>query len=165
MQGIAESVGDWYFDRRNVKAIDCAYPCDKTCHNLVFKWVWNYIISAHIASIFVMFPIANCAIVTLIYYSHNTWRGVQVPSASTSLPWLLAYIYVRDSVVSAKVECTEAQISCFQKGCTPRHNPLLPECFHQPRHIYNFLIRNIGRTSKSLRSLNFWHLGDKQPSS
>ncbi|KAI4383189.1 hypothetical protein MLD38_009056 [Melastoma candidum] len=35
--GIAESVGDWYFDRRPVKAIDCAYPCDKTCHNLVFK--------------------------------------------------------------------------------------------------------------------------------
>ncbi|KAK4795104.1 hypothetical protein SAY86_013098 [Trapa natans] len=36
-KGIAESVGDWYFDRVNVKAIDCPYPCDKTCHNLVFK--------------------------------------------------------------------------------------------------------------------------------
>ncbi|PKI68669.1 pectin acetylesterase 3 [Punica granatum] len=36
-KGIAESVGDWYFDRVTVKAIDCAYPCDKTCHNLVFK--------------------------------------------------------------------------------------------------------------------------------
>ncbi|KAJ4722693.1 Pectin acetylesterase [Melia azedarach] len=34
---IAESVGDWYFDRANVKAIDCAYPCDNTCHNLVFR--------------------------------------------------------------------------------------------------------------------------------
>ncbi|XP_020538395.1 pectin acetylesterase 6 isoform X2 [Jatropha curcas] len=34
---IAESVGDWYFDRVDVKAIDCAYPCDNTCHNLVFK--------------------------------------------------------------------------------------------------------------------------------
>ncbi|XP_002280865.3 pectin acetylesterase 3 [Vitis vinifera] len=34
---IAESVGDWYFDRRPVKAIDCPYPCDTTCHNLVFK--------------------------------------------------------------------------------------------------------------------------------
>lgn len=34
---IALAVGDWYFDRARVKAIDCAYPCDKTCHNLVFK--------------------------------------------------------------------------------------------------------------------------------
>ncbi|XP_028792359.1 pectin acetylesterase 12-like isoform X1 [Neltuma alba] len=32
---IAIAVGDWYFDRQVVKAIDCAYPCDKTCHNLV----------------------------------------------------------------------------------------------------------------------------------
>jgi hypothetical protein len=37
MQGIAESVGDWYFDRVYVKATDCPYPCDSTCHNLVFK--------------------------------------------------------------------------------------------------------------------------------
>ncbi|OVA13502.1 Pectinacetylesterase [Macleaya cordata] len=36
-KGIAQSVGDWYFDRVGVKAIDCPYPCDKTCHNLVFK--------------------------------------------------------------------------------------------------------------------------------
>ncbi|XP_057735174.1 pectin acetylesterase 12-like isoform X1 [Arachis stenosperma] len=34
---IAVAVGDWYFDREVVKAIDCAYPCDSTCHNLVFK--------------------------------------------------------------------------------------------------------------------------------
>ncbi|KAK4378778.1 hypothetical protein RND71_000640 [Anisodus tanguticus] len=34
---IALAVGDWYFDRSGVKAIDCAYPCDRTCHNLVFK--------------------------------------------------------------------------------------------------------------------------------
>ncbi|MCL7042790.1 hypothetical protein MKW94_014438 [Papaver nudicaule] len=36
-RGVAKSVGDWYFDRVRVKAIDCPYPCDKTCHNLVFK--------------------------------------------------------------------------------------------------------------------------------
>ncbi|XWS64391.1 hypothetical protein CRYUN_Cryun05aG0000800 [Craigia yunnanensis] len=34
---IAIAVGDWYFDRAGVKAIDCPYPCDKTCHNLVFR--------------------------------------------------------------------------------------------------------------------------------
>ncbi|CAL1398794.1 unnamed protein product [Linum trigynum] len=34
---IAQSVGDWYFDRMSVKAIDCPYPCDSSCHNLVFK--------------------------------------------------------------------------------------------------------------------------------
>ncbi|CAL9245433.1 unnamed protein product [Arabidopsis halleri] len=34
---VVESVGDWYFDRaKNVKAIDCPYPCDTTCHNLIF---------------------------------------------------------------------------------------------------------------------------------
>ncbi|KAH7867245.1 hypothetical protein Vadar_030875 [Vaccinium darrowii] len=36
-KGIALAVGDWYFDRADIKAIDCPYPCDKTCHNLVFK--------------------------------------------------------------------------------------------------------------------------------
>ncbi|KAI0511595.1 hypothetical protein KFK09_012225 [Dendrobium nobile] len=36
-KGIAESVGDWYFDRSQVKIIDCPYPCDRTCHNLVFN--------------------------------------------------------------------------------------------------------------------------------
>ncbi|XP_068334536.1 pectin acetylesterase 3 [Pyrus communis] len=34
-RAIAVSVGDWYFDRVPVKAIDCAYPCDNTCHNLM----------------------------------------------------------------------------------------------------------------------------------
>ncbi|CAN0885123.1 Pectin acetylesterase 6 [Linum grandiflorum] len=34
---IAQSVGDWYFDRAAVKAIDCPYPCDNSCHNIVFK--------------------------------------------------------------------------------------------------------------------------------
>jgi len=42
MQRIAQSVGDWYFDREDVKAVDCPYPCDNTCHNLVFKWVITY---------------------------------------------------------------------------------------------------------------------------
>ncbi|CAL9192096.1 unnamed protein product, partial [Musa hybrid cultivar] len=32
---IATSVGDWYFERSQEKAIDCAYPCDKTCHHLI----------------------------------------------------------------------------------------------------------------------------------
>lgn len=36
-KGIALAVGDWYFGRSGIKAIDCAYPCDKTCHNLVFR--------------------------------------------------------------------------------------------------------------------------------
>ncbi|KAG8369008.1 hypothetical protein BUALT_Bualt15G0105600 [Buddleja alternifolia] len=35
-KAIATAVGEWYFDRASVKAIDCPYPCDKTCHNLVF---------------------------------------------------------------------------------------------------------------------------------
>ncbi|XP_054815766.1 pectin acetylesterase 12-like isoform X2 [Prosopis cineraria] len=36
-KAIAEAVGDWYFERAGVKAIDCAYPCDQTCHHLVFE--------------------------------------------------------------------------------------------------------------------------------
>lgn len=36
-KAIALAVGDWYFDRADVKVIDCPYPCDKTCHNLIFK--------------------------------------------------------------------------------------------------------------------------------
>ncbi|XP_027928791.1 pectin acetylesterase 5-like isoform X3 [Vigna unguiculata] len=34
---IAESVGDWYFDREAVKRIDCSsFPCNPTCHNMDF---------------------------------------------------------------------------------------------------------------------------------
>ncbi|VAH34420.1 unnamed protein product [Triticum turgidum subsp. durum] len=32
---IAKSVGDWYFGRAEVKAIDCPYPCDNTCRNII----------------------------------------------------------------------------------------------------------------------------------
>lgn len=35
LQTIAEAVGDWYFGRKVAKDIDCAYPCDTTCHNLI----------------------------------------------------------------------------------------------------------------------------------
>ncbi|KAJ3676416.1 hypothetical protein LUZ60_003828 [Juncus effusus] len=33
---IGEAVGDWYFERREVKEIDCEYPCNPTCFNMVF---------------------------------------------------------------------------------------------------------------------------------
>ncbi|XP_027188080.1 pectin acetylesterase 5-like isoform X3 [Cicer arietinum] len=36
---IAESVGDWFFDRQVVKLIDCPYPCNPTCHNMDFTKV------------------------------------------------------------------------------------------------------------------------------
>ncbi|XP_068645403.1 pectin acetylesterase 9-like [Aristolochia californica] len=32
---IAMAVGDWYLSRRVTKEIDCPFPCDKTCHNLI----------------------------------------------------------------------------------------------------------------------------------
>lgn len=34
---IAQSVGDWYFDRAEVKAIECPYPCGQTHHNPVVQ--------------------------------------------------------------------------------------------------------------------------------
>lgn len=36
-KGIAVSVGNWFFDRAISKALDCPYPCDKTCHNMFFQ--------------------------------------------------------------------------------------------------------------------------------
>ncbi|KAG2685837.1 hypothetical protein I3843_10G137100 [Carya illinoinensis] len=33
---IAESVGDWFFNRNIVKQIDCPYPCNPTCYNMNF---------------------------------------------------------------------------------------------------------------------------------
>ncbi|KAL4605086.1 hypothetical protein ACB092_09G003300 [Castanea dentata] len=33
---IAESVGDWFFNRKAVKQIDCPYPCNPTCYHLDF---------------------------------------------------------------------------------------------------------------------------------
>ncbi|KAI4335124.1 hypothetical protein L6164_013801 [Bauhinia variegata] len=37
-RGIAQSVGNWFFDRVvGIQAIGCPYPCDKTCHNMVFQ--------------------------------------------------------------------------------------------------------------------------------
>lgn len=37
MQGIAKAAGDWFYDRRPFKNIDCPYPCDKTCHNNIIE--------------------------------------------------------------------------------------------------------------------------------
>ncbi|XP_074572522.1 pectin acetylesterase 10-like [Curcuma longa] len=34
---IATNVGDWFFERGQVIAVDCAYPCDSTCHHIVFR--------------------------------------------------------------------------------------------------------------------------------
>ncbi|KAI7996445.1 Pectin acetylesterase 5 [Camellia lanceoleosa] len=33
---IAESVGDWFFNRQVAKQIDCPYPCNPTCYNIGF---------------------------------------------------------------------------------------------------------------------------------
>ncbi|KAK9113661.1 hypothetical protein Syun_020458 [Stephania yunnanensis] len=41
-QNVAISVGGWFFDRVGVSAIDCPYPCDNTCHNLVFKGFFSW---------------------------------------------------------------------------------------------------------------------------
>lgn len=39
---IAELVGDWYFERGAAQEIDCTYPCDSTCHNIIpFNQVGN----------------------------------------------------------------------------------------------------------------------------
>lgn len=35
IQTIAQTVGDWYYSRNVSKEIDCAYPCDTTCHNMI----------------------------------------------------------------------------------------------------------------------------------
>ncbi|MQM15191.1 hypothetical protein Taro_048130 [Colocasia esculenta] len=32
---IAETIGDWYFERGNASEIDGAYPCDHTRHNTI----------------------------------------------------------------------------------------------------------------------------------
>ncbi|KAL8141717.1 hypothetical protein V2J09_014749 [Rumex salicifolius] len=35
---IWKAVGDWFFERNSVQKVEqCAYPCDKTCHNRVFE--------------------------------------------------------------------------------------------------------------------------------
>ncbi|CAK9184204.1 unnamed protein product [Ilex paraguariensis] len=33
-KSIAESVGDWYFNRKAAKQIDCPYPCNPTCYHV-----------------------------------------------------------------------------------------------------------------------------------
>ncbi|KAL3738527.1 hypothetical protein ACJRO7_019968 [Eucalyptus globulus] len=33
---IAKAVGDWYYERITSQKIDCAYPCNPTCHNGMF---------------------------------------------------------------------------------------------------------------------------------
>ncbi|KAL6613717.1 hypothetical protein ACP70R_035987 [Stipagrostis hirtigluma subsp. patula] len=37
----AEAVGDWFFNRSEVKEIDCAYPCNPTCYNKVLDRPYN----------------------------------------------------------------------------------------------------------------------------
>ncbi|XWS49415.1 hypothetical protein CRYUN_Cryun12cG0001600 [Craigia yunnanensis] len=35
-QTIAKAVGDWFYDRNPFQKIDCAFPCNRTCHNRVY---------------------------------------------------------------------------------------------------------------------------------
>ncbi|XP_039129458.1 pectin acetylesterase 5-like [Dioscorea cayenensis subsp. rotundata] len=37
---IAEAVGDWFFNRREAKEIDCPYPCNPTCYHLDLNAIW-----------------------------------------------------------------------------------------------------------------------------
>ncbi|XP_037436333.1 pectin acetylesterase 9-like isoform X1 [Triticum dicoccoides] len=32
---IAKLVGDWFFERGAAQEVDCPYPCDSTCHNII----------------------------------------------------------------------------------------------------------------------------------
>ncbi|KAK9098928.1 hypothetical protein Syun_025973 [Stephania yunnanensis] len=41
VQSVTLSIGDWFFDRVGVSAIDCPYPCDNTCHNLRIENIIN----------------------------------------------------------------------------------------------------------------------------
>ncbi|KAI4371896.1 hypothetical protein MLD38_010192 [Melastoma candidum] len=34
---ISKAVGDWFYGRNDYRAIDCAYPCNPTCHNRIYK--------------------------------------------------------------------------------------------------------------------------------
>ncbi|XP_020252710.1 pectin acetylesterase 5-like [Asparagus officinalis] len=34
---VSEAVGDWYFGRREVKEVDCPYPCNPTCSGMDFS--------------------------------------------------------------------------------------------------------------------------------
>ncbi|KAK6251631.1 Pectinacetylesterase/NOTUM - like 2 [Theobroma cacao] len=34
---IAKAVGDWFYDRNPFQKIDCAYPCNPTCHNRIYE--------------------------------------------------------------------------------------------------------------------------------
>ncbi|KAF7067897.1 hypothetical protein CFC21_073722 [Triticum aestivum] len=34
-KAIAKLVGDWYFERGAAQEVDCPYPCDSTCHNII----------------------------------------------------------------------------------------------------------------------------------
>ncbi|KAI4370793.1 hypothetical protein MLD38_019103 [Melastoma candidum] len=44
---IAKAVGDWYFDRSSFKEIDCAYPCNPTCHNRIYESQANHAEAQH----------------------------------------------------------------------------------------------------------------------
>ncbi|XP_006402417.2 pectin acetylesterase 6 [Eutrema salsugineum] len=62
---VAESVGDWYFDRaQDVKVIDCPYPCDTTCHNLIFDV--NLTALEISASSRFCFPLLSASLVPLV---------------------------------------------------------------------------------------------------
>lgn len=40
-QTIAEAVGDWYFNRKEAKYIDCPFPCNPSCYNMDFTRGWQ----------------------------------------------------------------------------------------------------------------------------
>ncbi|KAG8477573.1 hypothetical protein CXB51_031004 [Gossypium anomalum] len=73
-KAIAASVGDWFFDRTATKAIDCPYPCDNTCHNLIFNDVTSTItISESTRLTFTPLNLLNAFLITLICVPNASW--------------------------------------------------------------------------------------------
>ncbi|XP_059648358.1 pectin acetylesterase 12-like [Cornus florida] len=75
-KGIALAVGDWYFGREGTMAIDCAYPCDKTCHNLVQRSAKGdaetsllYTVSCSCC----FYPRLQCSVLLLLILTYVTW--------------------------------------------------------------------------------------------
>lgn len=88
MQPIAVAIGNWFFDRQVVKAIDCAYPCDNTCHNLVFKWV-KVIVFRLVIIHNLIIVIAICEFIIL-----NCYRKTFLAKAITTLWVYHIHLYV-----------------------------------------------------------------------
>ncbi|CAN6981652.1 unnamed protein product [Brassica oleracea var. botrytis] len=92
-KAVAIAVGDWYFDRAEVKLVDCPYPCDKSCHNMCERQLYSvpHFVMIICASVFLstnnlkLLKFEPCPLVFVLLPSESSFMASDSQTATATM--------------------------------------------------------------------------------